>query len=122
MESIFAAKAGENIRAAELLFESEMYNASVNRAYYAALQAAVDALERIGVRFEKIDHATVQGKFSAEMIRQRKMYSGRFGSYLMDLQTTRNIADYGSYGVSKKKARSHLKQANDYVKAVLKEV
>jgi hypothetical protein len=44
MENEFLTKAKENITAAALLFENELYNASANRAYYAAFQAAIAAI------------------------------------------------------------------------------
>ena len=44
MRDEFLTKAKENIRAAEVLFEHQLYNAAVNRAYYAAFHAAIAAL------------------------------------------------------------------------------
>ncbi|MCP4661272.1 MAG: HEPN domain-containing protein [bacterium] len=90
----FTAKASENLRAAELLFESQLYNACSNRAYYAALHAAVAALAKDGIHFDRVDHSAVQARFSGELIRRRKVYPGRFRSYLMRLQVVRDNADY----------------------------
>ncbi len=115
MESTFTAKASENLRAAEMLLDAEMYNASANRAYYAALHAAVAALHRNGVKFDKIDHEKVQAKFSGELIRRRKVYPSRFRSYLLDLQAVRNVADYSSETLSQKSGQRQLKRAREYV-------
>lgn len=54
METVFISKAKENIKAAELLFDNQLYNASANRAYYAAFQAAITALAATGISVEKI--------------------------------------------------------------------
>ncbi len=90
----FTAKASENLRAAELAFASRLFNASANRAYYAALHAAVAALAMGGIHLDRVDHSSVQAKFSGELIRRRKVYPGRFRSYLMRLQVVRDNADY----------------------------
>ena len=37
----FLTKAQENLKAAQLCFDHELYNACANRIYYAALHAAV---------------------------------------------------------------------------------
>lgn len=39
--SEYLTKVLENLKAAELLFEAGLYNASANRAYYAAFHAAL---------------------------------------------------------------------------------
>jgi len=44
MKAVFLANAKSNIRAAQLLFDHQMYDDSVNRAYYAAFHAALAAL------------------------------------------------------------------------------
>jgi len=60
MKKEFLAKAEQNLRAAELLFENGLYDASANRSYYAALHAAVAALSGAGIKTERISHDTVQ--------------------------------------------------------------
>ncbi len=115
MESTFAAKATENIRAAETLFENGMYNASANRGYYAALHAAVAALESAGIHLDRIDHDKVQAQFNGELIRRKKLYPSRLKSHLLVLQAVRNTADYRTALVSKKKAMRQLNRAQEYV-------
>ncbi len=122
MESTFATKARENIRAATMLFANGMYDASANRSYYAALQAAVSALANAGIRFERIEHAKVQARFSTELIRRKKVFPGRLRSHLMVMQGARNIADYGSTVISKKVTQRQLNRAKEYVGILLQEV
>ena len=76
VESVFSAKAKENLRAAEMLFTDRMYNASANRAYYATFHAAVAALSSAGIQLDRIKHETVQAKFNGELIRRKKSTLG----------------------------------------------
>ncbi len=122
MKNEFLAKAKENISAAELLFDNELYNASANRAYYAAFHAAMAALAAIGVETEAISHPAVQSKFHAELIHRRKIYPSRLKSYLRVLQDERNTADYKQDSVSKKVASSQLKKAKDFVETIAREI
>ncbi|MDP2366338.1 MAG: HEPN domain-containing protein [Ignavibacteria bacterium] len=55
MKELFLERAKENLKAAELLFEQELFNASANRAYYAAFHAAIVAIMTAGVQ-PIIDH------------------------------------------------------------------
>ncbi len=43
-------KAHESLKAAELCFAEKLYNSTANRAYYAMFQAAIVALETVGLR------------------------------------------------------------------------
>ncbi len=118
----FSAKARENLRAAELLFESQLFNACANRAYYAALHAAIVALAHARLGIDRLDHGTIQARFSGELIRRRKVYPGRFASYLMRLQVVRDNADYKLRTVSEKEARRQLEKARDFVGTVFQEM
>ncbi|MBM4401461.1 MAG: HEPN domain-containing protein [Crenarchaeota archaeon] len=65
----YLSKAKENLRIAEIAFEEGCYNASVNRAYYAMLQAAIAALLNGGIEpklGKGIDHGWIQSRFSAD--------------------------------------------------------
>ena len=57
--SVFREKALENISAAELFFDSGKYNASANRAYYAAFQSAIWILLKYGFDVERASHKIV---------------------------------------------------------------
>ncbi len=122
MKKEFLAKARQNLRAAELLSENGLYDASANRSYYAALHAAVAALSSAGIRTERISHETTQSNFSAELIRKRKIYPGHLRSYLSDLQRVRDHADYKLKSVSKKVAMRQVNKAKEFVTKVAEEV
>ncbi len=122
METTFSAKARENLEAAELLFENQLYNASANRAYYAAFHGAIVALVRSGIQPERIDHDLIQAKFSGELIHRRKVYPRRFRSRLPELQAVRDNADYKVKLLSKKVAKRQLDKARDYVEFLRLEV
>ncbi|OQX11811.1 MAG: hypothetical protein BWK80_44370 [Desulfobacteraceae bacterium IS3] len=122
MKNEFILKAKENLKAAELLFENGLYNASANRSYYAALHAAVAALTTIGIKYEPISHKTTQANFSAELIQRRKVYPSRLKSYLTELQDTRNDADYRIKSVSKNLASKQLAKSKEFINQIATEV
>ena len=97
----FLAKAKENLIAATVCFEADLFNACANRAYYAALQAAVAAIAHAGIRSNRIDHGRVQADFSGELIQRRKSYPSKFKSYLSNMQFIRDKDDYTENSVSK---------------------
>jgi len=117
-------KAQENLAVATWANENGYTNACANRAYYAAFQIAIAALVHFRVigANQSISHEAAQANFSAHLIRKRKVFSGQFKSYLMDLQKIRDIADYKVHSVSKKDAAKQLKQAKLFVDTVCKEI
>lgn len=119
MEKDLLEKANENLEAARLLFDAGLHNASANRAYYAAFHAAIAALSAAGIRMDNTNHKNVQARFSSELIRRRKVYSRSLSPLLMDMQETRNKADYQPASISKKKAERQLNKAIQFVKAVI---
>lgn len=122
MKTEFLTKSQENLKAAELLLANQLYNASANRAYYAAFQAAIAALADIGFEPERKNHDTTQSYFAAELIHKRKVYPNHLKSYLLTLQHIRNDADYDSILLSQKVALRHLKKAREFVETILKEL
>ncbi|MDM8523285.1 HEPN domain-containing protein [Desulfococcaceae bacterium HSG8] len=122
MKQEFITKAKQNLKAAELLFENGLYDASANRAYYAALHVAVAALANAGVNTDRIKHETIQANFSSELVRKRKIYPNNLRSYLMDLQEIRNDADYKLKFISKKVSSRQLKKAKEYVSIIIQEI
>ena len=121
MKYEFFTKAQENIKAAELLFENGLYNASANRAYYAVFHAAIAALAAVGINVDVGDrssHQTTHSNFATELIQRRKMYSNHLKSYLIELQTIRNRADYRSESISKAVASKQVKRAQEFVESV----
>jgi len=111
----FVEKAQENLCAARLLFEHGYYNASANRAYYAAFHCAIAHLARFGFVHEKHDHSWVQAMFAAELIHKAKIYPGRIKAFLLELQTIRNRADYKAESLSQAVAARQLAKASEFV-------
>ena len=117
MKEIFLERAKENLVAAELLFENNLFNASTNRAYYSVLHLALAALYSIGINPE-INHRTVQTLFSENFCNRRKVLPSKLRGFLPDMQDKRNNADYKS-GVSKKDAKKQLNQAKEFFELIL---
>lgn len=122
MRDEFLTKARENLQAAEILFEHRLYNAAVNRAYYAAFQAAIAALADQGIVIERQSHAAIQANFATELIQRRKRYAGHFRAYLMGLQSVRDDADYKLQSVSSRVTRRQLTKAKEFVEAIVREL
>ncbi len=116
MKEIFKNKAVENIKIAEVAFEMECFNASANRAYYAAFHASIAAIYSIGLE-PKIDHKSIQSLFSDNFFNRRKIISSKYKGDLKELQGNRNIADFHE-GVSKKTAKKQLLQAKELVEII----
>ncbi|QTA82027.1 HEPN domain-containing protein [Desulfonema limicola] len=115
MKIEFLAKANENLAAAQICFDNGLYNACANRAYYAALQAAIAALAHNGIKRDKIDHGQVQADFSGELIKRRKVYPARLKSYLSDMQFIRDKADYTDKNISIKISERMLTKLKELV-------
>ncbi|MBI1928869.1 HEPN domain-containing protein [Candidatus Poribacteria bacterium] len=117
------AKAKENLRIAEIAFAERCYNACANRSYYSMFQAAVAALESIGLTPESdmIEHGWLQATFTRELIHRRKIYPG-FENHLLQAQAIRNVADYSKTSINERKASRILRWAREYVDAVRKEL
>lgn len=122
MRDEFLTKAKENLKAAEVLFEHQLYNAAVNRAYYAAFQAAIAALADQGIATARRGHATIQAHFAIELIQRRKRYPRHFRAYLMDLQSVRDDADYKLKFVSRRVASRQLTKAKEFVESITREL
>lgn len=74
MQAEFLKKAQDNLNLAKHCLEQGLYDASANRAYYAAFQAAIAALAHAGIVNKKNDHKWVQATFAGELINRRKVY------------------------------------------------
>ena len=115
-------KARDNLNAAQLCLENGFLNASANRAYYAAFHAAVAILAHKGFRKDRIDHEWAQAQFNAKLIRGRKVFPAKIKSYLSDMLSVRNIADYGEVDVGKKVAAKQMAKAAEMVELIGKEL
>ncbi len=122
MSFVFLDKAQANLAAAQDCFDNGFYEASANRAYCAAFQAAVAALAAQGIRSNKNEHKWVQASFTSELIHRRKIYSSRFKSFLGDMLRLRNLADYSEKPTSKKVAAWQLTRAIDLFEAISQEL
>jgi uncharacterized protein (UPF0332 family) len=118
----FLNKAKENLTAAQVCFDNGLFNACANRAYYAALQAAISALAHRGIKRDKIDHGQVQADFSSELINRRKIYPAKLKSYLSDMQLVRNQADYSAKQISRKVAHLRLSKSEEMLGLIGKEI
>ncbi len=114
----FLQKAEENLQAAHLLLENGLYNAATNRAYYAAFQEAVFALESFGVQSGTLTHISVQALFNGELVNRRKIFPARVRSFLVELQYNRNKADYETTHISKTVAARQFAKAKEFVKMI----
>ncbi len=101
-----------------MLLDNGLYNAAVNRAYYAAFQATCFALKRFGVEFEKLSHTSVQAIFNGELIGRRKLFPASLRSHLFELQRRRNDADYEEKTTSRKVANRQIAKAVEFVTAI----
>ncbi len=122
MKAAFLQKALDNLSVARYCFEHGFNDAAVNRAYYAAFQAAIAALAHAGITNAKNDHKWVQANFNSGLIKRRKVYPSHLKSYLGDMLTFRNLADYSANNLSKKIAGEQLIRAEDFVLNIRKEL
>ena len=81
MKESFLERARENLKIAELAFDNACYNASTNRAYYAAFHAAIAAIYAAGIT-PNIDHKIIRTLFSDYYFNKRKILPSRYNKYL----------------------------------------
>ena len=93
MRDSFLKRANENLKAAELLFEAGLFNASANRAYYAAFHISISYLFSKGYK-PMIDHRNVLSLFINEFINKKKIFPSNLKKIFHELQYARNYADY----------------------------
>lgn len=123
--AIFLTKAQENQEAAQLCLSHGLYNACAARAYYAMFQAAVAILLAQGFVFEPrkhLDHAQIQSLFANELINRRKVFQGKFKSYLYDAEFLRAIADYKAIPISQAQANRQMQKLREFIAAIQKEI
>src|SRR2546428_5570933 len=111
-------RAQESLRAAELCLREGYLNSAASRAYYAMFQAAQVALEHVGSGRVVWSHAALQAMFATECIHRRKIYPAALREHLSIGLRMRQVADYGSTGVSKNIAQRLLRRALVFVSAV----
>lgn len=116
-------RARESLAGATSEFSNGRYNNATNRAYYAAFQAAIAALDVAGVRppggKEEWGHGFVQAQFAGRLINQRKLYPAALRETLGQLFSLRQQADYKLADVSQTQATRALGRARAFVAAVV---
>jgi uncharacterized protein (UPF0332 family) len=122
MTTEFFYKAKNNFNAAQLCLDNGFYDACANRAYYAALQAALAALADKGIKRDRVEHKWVHADFAGKLIRSRKIYPTKLKSYLPDMQIIRDWADYKSENISRKRASEQLLMAKEMLTLIEKEI
>lgn len=118
----FLKKAQDNLALAKYCFENGYYDASANRAYYAAFQTAIAALAVAGITSSKPEHKWTQSTFNSELIKRRKIYPSRLGSYLVEMIRIRIRAFYSDEPISKKAASRQVAKVEDFVTTIAKEL
>ena len=115
----FLAKAEESLASAEDDFAKGRFNSCARNAYYAAFQVAVAALLHAGIQApHSWGHGYVAGRFSAILMRQRRIYPPRFRRLLPDALELRTNADYSDRATSTRKARDTLSSSREVVTLV----
>ncbi len=121
-EAFFSEKSEESLNAAMVCFEKEYYNSCVNRAYYGMFQIAVAILFKSGYKpkSKKIGHDWVQAEFTRVSVRREKRFP-RLKNFLNEVQKLRDVADYSSEKISRKKAKRVLDKATTFIEHISKE-
>lgn len=115
-------RAQASFRAARLCLEHRLCDSAVNRAYYAAFQAAICAIESQGIRRKEWTHKGVHSDFVHLFVRRRKIVPASFASALPNLMRLRHIGDYQQPGVSQQQAERAVRLAQEFVDLVTKEI
>jgi uncharacterized protein (UPF0332 family) len=116
----FIIKALECLAGAESELANGRYNNCANRCYYACFQAAIDALEREGIRPSGAtwSHAFVPSQFDGLLVNRRKRYGAELRGILSRTSSLRRSADYDEEPVSRAEAQRALRQTHTFVRAV----
>jgi uncharacterized protein (UPF0332 family) len=121
MKESFILRAKENLADAEAASEAGRYNASANRAYYAAFHTAIAALIHFGYP-PNIDHTPVRAGFSRYLINEKKIFPASMTNILNQIMEARSEADYAKIGISRKTAQGQFKMAKQFVETVLSRI
>jgi len=111
-----------SLKAAQLCLEQQLSDSAVSRAYFAAFQAAICALETQGIKRDEWTHKGVHSDFVHRFVSRRKIVPAGFANALPNLMRLRHIGDYRQPGVSQNQAVRAVRLAQDFVALLLKEV
>ena len=113
-QAALLGKARDSLRAARVLFDEELYDFSVSRAYYAMFYVAEALLLGEGVSFSK--HSAVISAFGQRFAKTARVET-RFHRYLIEGQDKRNVGDYDAGpGLSAAQAGGQIGHAEDFVR------
>lgn len=122
LSDAFMEKAAESLAGARSEFGNGRYNNTANRAYYAAFQAAIAALDDDGIHplgdSTTWGHGFVHGQFTGLLINRRKRYPAELRGTLQLTFKVRQQGDYKLTPVTVTQARQVLARANALVEAV----
>jgi len=111
-----------SLKAAQLCLEQQLSDSAVSRAYFAAFQAAICALETQGIKRDEWTHKGMHSDFVHRFVSRWKIVPASFASALPNLMRLRHIGDYRQPGVSQNQAMRAVRLAQDFVELLLKEV
>ncbi len=114
-------RAQASLRAARLCLTENLCDSAANRAYFAAFQAAVWAIESQGIKRKEWTHKGVHSDFVQLFIRRRKVVPASFASALPHLIRLRHIGDYQQPGVSLRETERAVRLAQEFVELLIKE-
>lgn len=114
LHEAFFTKAAQELATAGLAWQSDHYNSTANRAYYAAFHAAIAILVLDGITNSTNEHKWVHTTFSTHCVQRRKLFPSAFASMLPDRMTICHKADYDTSDVSKKEAAQQLKKSQQF--------
>lgn len=115
-------RAQGSLKAAQLCLEQQLCDSAVSRAYFAAFQAAICALESQGIVHKEWTHKGVHNDFVHRFVRRRKIVPASFASALPNLMRLRHTGDYRQPGVSQRQAERAVRLAREFVELLLTEV
>lgn len=106
-------KAGESLRAAELLATNELFDFAASRAYYTMFYVAEAFLLNEGLTFSS--HAAVISAFGRDFARTGRV-PVEFHRYLIDAQDLRNQGDYDiDSAITEAEANQLIAQAEQFL-------
>ena len=117
---LYWRKAIESLAGAESELANERFNNAVNRAYYAAFQAAVTKLLAGGVRTRngRWAHTYVQSEFIGKLINRRHRFPSRLRGTLSSLQVLRHDAHYRGATIKRPEANRAVRQSREFVEVL----
>lgn len=111
-------KAEEALKAADLCYDSGLYDSCASRCYYAMFWAAIAALEWTGYPSQKWSHSGLSSVFGRELVKKRQLLSPTLAGHLGDGYDLRRLADYERRPVSQKRTKRALDGTKEFVASV----